>query len=213
MGGHLAGDRAAEMVIEGLPALLRRHPGGTFDLAGPDAAPGVIAALTELSDRVRSLSEGRPGLDGMGSTVVLALVRGTHVVIAHLGDSRAYLVRGQGLARITRDHTIVQLLVDNGEIDPEEAPTHSARGQLTRYVGMAGEALPEARCLEIQEGDRILLCSDGLTGVVNEERLLSALRAGKAPSGACRRLVDAANAAGGKDNVTAVVLLVSGRSD
>jgi protein phosphatase len=210
MGGALAGALAAQVVAEALAALLRRRMVGVSDLTAPDAGERLLAAVAELSAQVRKESRGQPGLDGMGATVVVALVRAGQALIAHLGDSRAYRWRPGSLEPLTRDHSLLQLLLDCGEITPHEAAEHPARGQLTRYVGMEEEALPEARALTLDSGDRLLLCSDGLTGMLSDRELLAILNEDLALDQACHRLVAAANAAGGVDNVTALLVEVPG---
>jgi protein phosphatase len=206
MGGEVAGALASRIVVEVLPRLLHERLGEIKNLSVPEAQPQTLAALAALSAELRNKTQGQPGLEGMGATVVLALIRDGQVLIAHLGDSRAYLFRNERLVQLTKDHSVVQLLLDAGEIKPEEAATHPARGRLTRYVGMADEPLPEACCFDLIPGDCLLLCTDGLTGMVSGLTLRSILRSHLSPNKTCKRLIAAANAAGGKDNVTAVVL-------
>jgi protein phosphatase len=210
MGGRVAGGLAAQVVVETLPLLLRNQLTGLPNLAVPQAGARVRAAVAELSDRLRRESEGQLGLEGMGSTVVLALVHDAQALIAHLGDSRGYLYRDGHLKQLTRDHSLIQLLLDCGEITHEEAIDHPARGQLTRYVGMEGEALSETHLLELQPGDRLLLCSDGLTDMLSKGEMCSILAENLSPAAACRSLVSAANGAGGKDNITALVVSLCG---
>ena len=205
MGGHAAGEVASKIVVETLPRLLRQRMKGSKDLSNPGASRGIVSAISELSNQVRDESKNRPGLAGMGATVVIALIRDAHALIAHMGDSRAYLFKDGRLEQFTKDHSIIQLLIDSGEITPEEAVTHPARGKITRYVGMQGEPIPEARFLELEPGDRLLLCSDGLTGMVSDSEITNVLRAATAPEITCQSLVEAANAVGGEDNITAVV--------
>ncbi len=205
MGGRAGGRVASKIVVEALPELLRERPGEVKDLMTREAREGIEAAVADLSRQLRQQTRDAPGLEGMGATVVLALVRGSHALIAHLGDSRAFLLREERLRQLTRDHGVVQLLLDAGEIESAEAVEHPARGQLTRYVGMDGEALPDFRLLDLEPEDRLLLCTDGLTGMLGDEEIAGLLeRAGK-PDEACWNLVDAANRSGGADNVTALV--------
>jgi protein phosphatase len=211
MGGQPAGALASRIVVETLPALLRTQMQGIDDLTTPEATQRLLSAIALLSEQVRCGSQGQPGLDGMGATVVLALLRGTQVLIAHMGDSRAYLVCHGCLEQLTTDHSLVQLLLDCGEITSNDAASHPAQGQLTRYIGMPGEPLPEARLLALCPGDRLLLCSDGLTGMVRDAELLALLQKRLAPRIVCQRLIAAANAAGGTDNITALVVSVSRR--
>ena len=209
IGGSAAGGLASQIVAEVLPRLFQNRFHKANDLAGPEIAKQASAALVELSERLRQESRNAVGLNGMGSTVVLALVRDRHAVVAHMGDSRAYRLRAGGMEQLTKDHTIAQLLVDRGELAPEEAASHPAHSQLTRFVGMSTGAIPETKCIELTPGDRLLLCSDGLTGMLGDQQILEILCRQAVPEEACRELIDAANRAGGKDNVTAVVVAIS----
>ncbi len=208
MGGHAAGALAAEIVVQSLPPLLEERLGDSPDLADPQTHERVRAALIDLSRQLRDASTGEFGLDGMGSTVVMALLNDDHALIAHLGDSRACLLRNGQLRQLTRDHSIVQLLVNHGEITESEATHHPARNQLTHFVGMEA-ALPDVCCCEIQPDDLLLLCSDGITGQVGVADLLKHTEPRIPPDEICRRLVHAANAAGGQDNETVVTIRVT----
>jgi PPM family protein phosphatase len=208
IGGAAAGGLASQIVAEVLPRLLRLKLQDSENVADPQTTKQVAAALVELSERLREESRSALGLKGMGSTVVLALVRDDQAVVAHLGDSRAYLFHAGRLEQLTRDHTIVQLLVDRGEITAEEVASHPARGQLTRFVGMGTESLPETKTVNLAPGDRLLLCSDGLSGMLSDQQILEILSQQAAPEEACRQLIAAANEAGGKDNITAVIVVV-----
>jgi protein phosphatase len=212
MGGRAAGGRAARIVVETLPVLLRRQMRKVVEVTHPEATRRLLAAIAALSAQIRSGSKGHPGLDGMGATVVLALIRGAHALIAHLGDSRAYLVRQEHLEQLTTDHSLVQLLLACGELTPNEMAWHPARGQVTRYVGMEGDALPEAHVLSLCPGDSLLLCSDGLTDMVSAAELLAILGERCSPKVTCSRLIAAAKAAGGADNVTVLIVSVLGGS-
>lgn len=211
MGGTFGGGLAAQVVVETLPRLLRKRMRDVGRLDQPKAKDLLLQALAELSDRLRDEARHEFGLGGLGSTVVLLSIRDQHAIVAHMGDSRAYLLRQAKLEQLTRDHTIVQVLLDCEEITSAETADHPARGQLTRFVGMNGEALPEARLMELALGDRLLLCSDGLTGMLSDERIRLALVEESSLENACHRLVAEANEAGGNDNISAVIVTVSRR--
>lgn len=206
MGGHFAGELAARTVVETLPQLLRERLRGTGGISSAKAEECVRDAVAELSNTLHEQARGEPGLDGMGATVVAVLVQENQALIVHMGDSRAYLYRQGLFEQLTRDHSVVQLLVDNEEIAPEEAGGHPAHGQITRYVGMDGEPLPETRVVELWDGDRLLLCTDGVTDMLGDEELRLVFQETSDAEAICQRLVEAANAAGGRDNVTIVVL-------
>src|SRR5205085_10552560 len=136
------------------------------------AASVVRSAVAEVSRKVHAESEHRD--DMLGATVVLALVRGGRALVAHLGDSRAYLLRAGQLERLTRDHSHLERLIDLGWIKPEEA-SWRGNGGPTRYAGMTGDAEVDVRLLELRPGDRLLLCSDGLTEMLDDDEIREVL--------------------------------------
>jgi len=212
VGGQFAGELASKIVVETLPPLLRTRMADITDLADGEAEKRLKHVLSELSEEVYRDTHGEPGLEGMGATVVLAMVLGSKALLGHMGDSRAYLLRDGRLEQLTKDHSIVQLLIDTGEITPEEAATHPSRGRVTRSVGMEGEPLPEANVVDLLPGDRLMLCTDGLTGMLSDQEIRGILQSESESPVACRQLIDAANDAGGKDNTTALVLDISSES-
>jgi PPM family protein phosphatase len=199
------GGLAAQLVIERLPTYIPSHLSGD-DLSGPDAAALLGNAVVQLSDDLHAQARTDPQLAGAGTTIVAAVVTASCAVIAHLGDSRAYLYRDRQVQRLTRDHSLVQTLVDAGEITPAEAADHRSRAVLTRHVAMPPPAKPDVCTVDLQPADRLLLCTDGLHGVIDDASLSAILAAHPDPAGACEALIDAANQAGGPDNITALVI-------
>src|SRR5215472_5908828 len=193
MGGAFAGTLAAQVVVTCLPARLAAALPAETDLTSQAVNAAVRAALVSLSEQVRQVSREQFGRAGMGATVVVAVIRKAQALIAHLGDSRAYLLHAGQLSCLTRDHSLVQLLLETGDITAEEAAQHPGRGQLTRFVGMSREVLPETRSVPFVPGDRLLLCSDGLWKPLTEEALRTALQADESPERLCWQLVAAAN--------------------
>ncbi|MGQ4418253.1 MerR family transcriptional regulator [Streptomyces sp. SAS_269] len=172
--------------------------------------PGAGDVLNLLEDAVRSAGEAvRDLADGspeVGSTLTALLWTGSKLALVHIGDSRAYLLRDGGLFRISHDHSVVQSLIDEGRLSPEEAESHPRRALLLKALGIGGPAVAaDLRLQEARAGDRYLLCSDGLTGVVADARIKELLAGEADPERAVRVLIDAANAAGGPDNVSCVV--------
>jgi PPM family protein phosphatase len=210
MGGESVGALASKIVVATLPGLVRQQFAGMNELPLNRAGRWMRKSLAKLSTQLRQQTQDEPGLAGMGSTVVCALVRGAKVLVAHLGDSRVYRLRSGRLEQLTKDHSLVRLLLDADEITPEEAATHPARGRLTRNVGMEGQPLPQTRLLNLKPGDMLLLCTDGLTGMVDDQKIQSILNEPAPMELKCQRLVDAANQAGGEDNVTVLLLSVMG---
>ncbi len=201
MGGMAGGATASKAVAELLPGLLLKRLDGLPEAA---VAGALGEAIAELSAAVRARAAADPALQGMGSTVALALVRGTRAYVANLGDSRAYRLEGKRVRQLSKDHTVVAVMLEKGRITKEQAAVHPLRHSLSRFVGMPGTAAAEVGVLKGRM--RLLLCSDGLTNMLPEEAIAAALKAEAEPAAACRRLVAEANAAGGEDNVTALVV-------
>jgi protein phosphatase len=208
MGGGPAGEVAAEIVVQALPAIIAALlDGGPQDSGPDDAGQRLNLALRQLSAEVHAGGLAKRGLAGMGATAVVALVRDSTVLIAHIGDSRAYLWRDGQLRRLTCDHSLAQALVDAGEITQQELAGHPGRHQLTRHIGMDGDVQPDAQHLILRPDDRLLLCTDGLTGAVEDGRMRSILGEHPDPDRACRALADAAHEGGANDDVTALVVV------
>ena len=206
MGGSTNGKLAADAVAEVLPRLIRQRIQETADLASPKAACELVRTVAELSDRLRKESQQHVVTRGIGSTVVLALIRGGRARVVHLGDSRAYLLHHGRLRQLTRDHSLLQAMVETGVLSSEEATSHPARAQLTQFVGMPGVPVPPSELVALVPGDRLLLCTDGLYGRVDFDHLRAALAQDRPSQEVCRSLVSAAMEAGGQDNITALVV-------
>jgi serine/threonine protein phosphatase PrpC len=200
MGGHAGGDVASSLAIGELAPLDGESHGSDDALAHLERA--VRAAHGELLARVQE----EPQLAGMGTTITALMRAGNRLALAHIGDSRAYLLRDGVLTQITKDHTFVQTLVDEGRLTPEEAEHHPQRSVLMRVLSdIVDDPEPDFSMRESRVGDRYLLCSDGLSGVVSFETLQETLASGDAPGGTCERLVALARRAGAPDNVTCIV--------
>jgi serine/threonine protein phosphatase PrpC len=202
--GH--GSLAADIVAAVLPPLIQQRLADTTDGSRSVAVNRILDAVREVSERLWSESWPRFGASVPGSTVVLALIRRRSAIVAHLGDSRAYLLRARKLCQLTRDHNLLQALLDSGSITAEEAQSHPARAQLTRFVGMKDKPVPEARFVPLTPRDRLLLSTDGLHGCVSQQRLEAILAQPISASQICRQLIDTALQAGSEDNITAVVI-------
>lgn len=196
MGGHAAGEVASEIAIQTLVANAPETPDGD------DLARAVVAANHAI---IRAVHEGI-GRKGMGTTMTAAMLSGKRLVIAQVGDSRAYLLHEGSLQRITRDHSLMADLIDSGQITPEEAKTHPQRSVITRALGSDPSTLPDIYEMNVSAGDRLLLCSDGLSGMVDDPLLESTLARIKDPQRCAAALVNEAITAGGHDNVTAIVV-------
>src|SRR3954464_12154517 len=196
MGGHAAGDVASKVVIAALEHLDDDAPSG-------DLLQSLREAVFEGSEHLREVIRESPQLEGMGTTLTAILFAGGRLAICHVGDSRAYLVRDGVLSQITHDDTFVQTLIDDGRITPEEANSHPQRSLLLRALN-GQDVEPDLSMREVRDGDRYLLCSDGLSGVVSEETLAEALK-DPDPEATADRLIELALRSGGPDNITVIV--------
>jgi len=194
MGGHRGGEVASSLALETVQGMFERREGSL--------AEQVAEANRAVFDR----SQNDRSVSGMGTTLTAAQVDGNRVHLVHVGDSRAYLLRGGELTQITEDHTLVHRMVMEGEITPEEAETHPHRSILTRALGVDQTIQVDEGDIEVVPGDRILLCTDGLTGMVPEGQIREILLETPDPQEAVEKLVKVANRAGGIDNITAMIL-------
>ncbi len=205
MGGHAGGDVASSLAIHRLKSLDHAFP--STDAAERALRDAITDTATELIDTVVV----RPELAGMGTTVSAIVMVDDYAVIAHIGDSRVYLYRDDALTQITTDHTFVQRLVDSGRITPEEARYHPRRSVLMRVLGdMDPDPEIDAFVMQTQPGDRWLICSDGLSGVVDDTHTSKTLGQGHAPGRTADLLLKQALDAGAPDNVTIVLVDVGG---
>ena len=209
MGGHNGGECASAMAVAAIEQFTLNTFKWFFHPGGPDAQR-VLAqfqtAMREAEARIFEESAEHPELHGMGTTVTMAYHLDSQLCIVHAGDSRAYMFEGGELKQVTRDHTVVAELVRQGSLEPGDARRHRFRNLITNVVG-GNEALHfvEAHALQLQAGDRLLLCSDGLTEMLTNDAIAATLRDESDPEAACRKLVGQANDAGGRDNVTVVI--------
>jgi protein phosphatase len=158
-----------------------------------------------INEVIRDRAQIEPALTGMGTTATMTYSVGDTLFVLHVGDSRAYLFRQGELRQLTADHTVAQLLIDAGQIEPEEAATHRMRHVLTNALGISEEVRPDIHEHRLLDGDRLLVCTDGLTEMVDDEAIAATLQRHQDPQAACEALVEAALEAGGKDNVTVLV--------
>jgi protein phosphatase len=195
-----------QLVVDWLPAMLREALSDDAPLDGPLVPMVVREVLGGLSDRIYAASRRREVM--IGSTLALVLVRHGLALIAHLGDSRVYLCREGILEALTRDHSRVQAMIDAGELETETAALRRWNGGPTCFVGMATTPEAKVRTLPLRPADRLLLCTDGLTGELADEEIRVILCEPWPPESTCRELVQRANAAGGHDNVTVLVIVL-----
>jgi PPM family protein phosphatase len=193
MGGAQAGEIASKIAVETVGAD-----------AGDD--PAKLAAVVQTAnERIHELSRSDERRAGMGTTMTVVLVGEEEVHVAHVGDSRAYLLRGDTLERLTRDHSLVDELVRQGKLSPEEAQEHPQRSVITRAVGPEARVEVDTETWQAKRGDLYLICSDGLTTMVDEPAVKRILESSSSLEEAGRALIDAANDAGGRDNITVIL--------
>ena len=211
VGGNVAGERASSLAVHSIEKFALDTLNWCSQLRPGAEGGGLLAefqtALAQANDRLIREADRRPELRGMATTLTLAYVLHRDLFVAHVGDSRCYLLRNNMLYRLTRDHTLVAEMVRRGLLKPEEVSHHAYRHVVTNVVGGDDPGLQvEVHKLRLEEGDSLLLCSDGLTEMVPEEEILVLLTADQRdPAAACDRLVKRALEKGGKDNVTVVV--------
>jgi serine/threonine protein phosphatase PrpC len=198
MGGHAAGEVASAVAISALAGLDEEVPVS-------DLLELLSAAVASANATLHEMSSQDPSVEGMGTTLTALLWSGSTVALCHIGDSRAYLLRDGDFYQITHDHTLVQSLVDEGRLSPEQAHTHPQRSLVMRALQSSTDAEPDLSVREAVAGDRYLLCSDGLSDVVSEQTMHMTLVKFTDPEEAVHQLIDLAIRGGGPDNITCIV--------
>jgi protein phosphatase len=209
MGGHAAGEVASRTTITALLDLVIRTPDWIMRL-NDQAVETVMQRTRERLQQIQNIlverARAEPYLAGMGTTLTLAWSAGPDLLVAQVGDSRAYLMRKGQLQQLTRDQTVIQELIDAGQISPQQAARHRLRHMLTGALSTDNKKVPvEFTWTDLADGDQLLLCSDGLTEMVPNAKIADVLRQAGPAAAACQTLIDLALEAGGKDNVTVVV--------
>ena len=209
MGGHASGEVASRMAISALVSLALDVPDWFFRL-DKARAPEIERRARELVQRIASditeMGQRHLALHGMGTTLTAARSLGRDLMIVHAGDSRAYVLRGGRLHRLTKDHTYAQLLVDAGHLSPRDAADSGVRHILTNVLGGSDEHVEvDVDLLRLDDGDRVLLCTDGLTDRVDDESLARILSGARSAKEDCAELVQLALDRGGRDNITVIV--------
>lgn len=203
MGGHAAGEVASEIAVRVLSELAPEHPD----------VEALGRAIEEANRAViQAAREGR-GRQGMGTTMTAAMLEGERLVIAQVGDSRAYLLHQGKLQQLTRDHSLMADMIEAGQLTPEEARTHPQRSVITRALGSDAHLHPDIYEINVETGDRLLICSDGLSGMIFDDQIENTLRRVQDPQRCASQLVNEAIAAGGHDNVTVIVADVTGYAE
>jgi len=198
MGGHAAGEVASSLTIASMAKLDSEPPGG-------DMLAELAAAVAAANTRLQEMIIANPAVEGMGTTLTALFWSDGHAAVCHIGDSRGYLLREGELYQITHDHTLVQSLVDEGRISADDVSTHPQRSLLLRALDGRSVAEPDLSVHDGQVGDRYLLCSDGLSGVVSDETLRETMAGVEDPEAVTRQLIELALHGGGPDNITCIV--------
>ncbi len=204
MGGHAAGEVASAETVKAIKEGFGDPP--PEGCAPEEIERRMVGLVKNANRRVLDMGESRPECNGMGTTVTAMVIHGRRAFLAQVGDSRAYLLRGGGIEQVTEDHSWVNEQVKLGFLRPEEAETHYLKNIVTRSVGHHQAVEVDTFVVELRPGDRLLLCSDGLSNMVTDDMILSLID-GSPPREATEKLIDRANSRGGMDNITAVVVM------
>ncbi|MGF7533245.1 Stp1/IreP family PP2C-type Ser/Thr phosphatase [Bacillus mexicanus] len=204
MGGHLAGDVASKMAVKAMEE--KWNEAAAIPVAPSECEGWLTEQILAVNSKIYDHAQAHEECQGMGTTIVCALFTGKTVSIAHIGDSRCYLLQDNDFIQVTEDHSLVNELVRTGEISREDAEHHPRKNVLTKALGTDRSVSIDTRSFDIEAGDKLLLCSDGLTNKVEGTELKDILQSDSAPQEKVNLLVDKANQNGGEDNITAVLL-------
>jgi serine/threonine protein phosphatase PrpC len=203
MGGHAAGEKASQtavqIITEHLTPLVHSTPNGQF-------LDEIQGAIQEANRQIINASMEDTSMRGMGTTATVIVTRDGSMYVGHVGDSRAYLIRNRRIDQITDDHSIVAQLVRARAITPQEAARHPYRNVITRCLGMQVDLEADTQQRELKSGDRLLICSDGLSGLVSDDEMLQHVVSSDEPQKTCEDLVQLALERGGSDNISVVLI-------
>ncbi len=215
MGGRPAGDVASRLVVEVLPLLIKQRIPELESLNNSEIIQVIKAILTDLSNRILYESRNRTEFEGMGTTLVMALITEQYRFIAHMGDSRAYIFREEVLQQITNDHNLVRHLLLSGELTQAEGNDHPGKNQLLQYIGMESDPNPTVICIPRMTDEYLLLCTDGLSNMLSHQEMTRILLQGmnsttkysesKLLEQWTNSFIDAGRQAGGEDNITVLL--------
>ena len=206
MGGAKSGNVASSLAVDVFVEEVRRTWVSTMDQEKINEMLEGAVKLANFTvyDQAQQFEE----FDGMGTTLVAALVRSRHATVVNVGDSRAYKVTDDGIRQISKDHSLVQMMVDRGELSPEMARTYPGKNLITRAIGTEQIVETDLFCVEVAKGNYILLCSDGLSNMMDEQEILFEVVHGVNKQHCCQRLLDIAKNRGAPDNVTSVLIVI-----
>jgi protein phosphatase len=211
MGGYNAGEVASQMATSFICSELGRWLREASAQAGDaDVRRAMDICVDNANRAIFNAANSNPQYAGMGTTLVVALFRDTRLLVGHVGDSRAYRLRGGRMQQITRDHSLLQEQIDAGLITPEQAAFSANKNLVTRAVGVEDTVLLETHQHDVMPGDLYLLCSDGLSDMLDDGAIAQILQSQESLDATCRALIDAANDAGGKDNISVILVRAGG---
>ena len=201
IGGSRSGDVAAQITVD--------HLGRQFQAASPNSSLEAIRWFARevqlINDEILQKSTENPKYQGMGTTLVAAIIFDQAMVVANIGDSRGYVLHDNLLTQVTIDHSLVNELVKHGDITEEEARNYPQNNIITRAIGVSADARIEVNCFDLGAGDQILLCSDGLSKMITREQMMGVLESDLSLTEKCSQLIKMANEAGGPDNITVLI--------
>lgn len=203
MGGHAAGEKASQTAVQ----IITERLGGSVNASSNGQLLDALqTAIQDANREIINASMEDSSMRGMGTTATVIVTKSNQIYVGHVGDSRAYLIRNRRIDQITEDHSIVAQLVRARAITPQEAARHPYRNVITRCLGMQVEVEADTQQRELKQGDRLLICSDGLSGLVSDDEMLQMVTTSEDPQKTCVDLVNLALERGGSDNITVVLI-------
>ncbi len=203
MGGHNSGEVASKMAVD---FAVNYVEGNNIEISRSNLPGFVKTMIGKANAGIYNKSLEKLEHNGMGTTFIVAAVKGENVQIGHIGDSRVYFINNKKMRKVTSDHSLIEELVKSGSITKEEAVNHPRKNVITKALGCMSEVEIDIYEVNAEKGDIMLLCTDGLTNMVDEERIESILLENDDPEKACEALINKANSSGGEDNVTVIVI-------